>query len=167
MFEVGAKVLYGVHGVCIVTGLEKQLVNKKWMEYYALEPVEQPGARYLIPTGNEAAVAKLRPILTREQVLELLHSDQVRKNAWIEDENARKQRYRELIHSGNRTALISMVGTLQLHKLKIQEAGKKFHLCDENFLRDAQKLLSAEFALVMNIPQQEIGEFIQKEIYGE
>ncbi len=166
MFECGARVLYGVHGICSVTGIEKQLINHKRVEYYVLEPLEQPGAKYLVPTQNQAAVAKLRPVLTKEEILDLLHSEDARKNAWIEDENVRKQHYRDLIHSGDRTALVSMAGTLLMHKKKLQETGKKFHLCDENFLKDAQKLLSAEFSLVLDIPPQEIGEFIRKEIYG-
>jgi hypothetical protein len=34
-------------------------------------------------------------------------------------------------------------------------------MCDENFLRDAEKLLSTEFSLVLGIGQNEVGEYIQ------
>lgn len=164
MFECGVRLLYGAHGICTVIGIEKRLADRKRVEYYVLEPLDQPGARFYVPTQNEAAVAKLRAILSREQIDSLLASGEVRRDSWIADENARKLRYRELIRSGDRSALLSMVGTLIRHKQEQQAAGKKFHLCDENFLRDAQKLLSAEFSLVLQIPPEEVGDYIQSRI---
>ena len=164
MFERGDRVLYGIHGICTVMGTEKQHVDRKRVEYYVLEPLDQPGARFFVPIHNQAAVAKLRRILSREELDSLLRSEAAREDTWISDENFRKQRYRELIHSGDRTALISMVGTLLRHKKAQQEAGRKFHLCDENFLRDAQKLLSMEFSIVLGIPLEEAGIYIQKTI---
>lgn len=164
VFECGVQVLYGVHGICTIIGIEKRLVDHKRVEYYILEPVDQPDARFYVPTQNEGAVAKLRRILSKEQIDSLLSSDEARRDSWIADENTRKLRYRELIHSGDRTALVSMVGTLIRHKKKQQAAGKKFHLCDENFLRDAQKLLSTEFSMVLQIPAEEVGNYIQSRI---
>lgn len=40
----------------------------------------------------------------------------------------------------------------------------KFYLCDENFLKDAEKLLSAEFTLVLSIQPEEVGAYIQSVI---
>lgn len=153
--------MYGIHGICTVIGTEKRLMDRKRVEYYVLEPLDQPSARFYVPSQNQAALAKLRRILSKEEIDQLLSSEEARKDCWISDENTRKLRYRDLIHSGNRTALISMVGTLLRHKKSQLEAGKKFHLCDDNFLRDAQKLLSTEFSLVLDIPVEEVGNYIQ------
>jgi len=161
VFVSGDQVIYGIHGVCNVVDLQVQRVDKKNVEYYVLEPAEQPGARYYVPTQNKAAVAKLQPILTRGALDELLRSEEADKDAWIEDENRRKQYYRELINSGDRAALICMVRTLHKQKAAQLAAGRKFHLCDENFLRDAQKLLSAEFAIVLGIQQNEVEDYIK------
>lgn len=164
MFECGVCVLYGVHGICTIVGIEKRLVDRKHVEYYILQPLDQPGARFYVPTQNQAAVAKLRSLLSKEEIDSMLTSEEARKDSWIADENIRKLRYRELIHSGDRTALVSMVGTLLRHKKAQQEAGKKFHLCDENFLRDTQKLLSAEFSLVLQIPPEDVTAYIHSRI---
>ena len=40
------------------------------------------------------------------------------------------------------------------------DAGRKLHLCDENFMRDAEKLLNAEFSLVLNIAPNEVEGYI-------
>lgn len=164
MYQCGDQVIYGVHGICRILDLEKKMVSRKRVEYYVLEPVDQPGARFYVPTQNQAAVSKLRKVLTREQIDTLLKSDEVHADVWIPDENLRKQRYRELLGSGDRGAMLAMISTLYYRKQALAAAGKKFHLCDDNFLREAQKLLSAEFASVLEIPVSEVGSYIQKVI---
>lgn len=161
MYQCGDQVVYGIHGVCKILDLELRKVDRNKVEYYVLSPLDQPDARFYVPTQNQAAVAKLRPILTREALNALLQSENAGKDTWIADENQRKQRYRELISSGDRAALICMVRTLHKHKAEQLASGRKFHLCDENFLRDAQKLLSSEFSLVLNIHPDEVGTYIQ------
>ncbi len=164
MFEQGALVTYGIHGLCRITKFEEMIVDKKKIEYYVLEPIKQPGANYYVPTQNKAAVAKLSPILTKQQLDNLLSSPEVANDSWISDENYRKQRYRELINSGDRAALISMVKSIHLHKEEQLMQGRKLHMCDENFLRDAQALLSAEFSIVLGIEPEAVGDYIKNAI---
>ena len=126
--------------------------------------LQQPGSRFYVPVENEAAVSKLRPLLSREELLELLHSEKVRNYPWIADENQRKLRFRELINSGDRGALMGMIGALHRHKKAQLAAGRKFHQSDENFLSDAQKLLNAEFSQVFCLTPGEVSAFILKEL---
>ena len=156
--------MYGIHGVCTIVDVETKSVDRKKVEYFVLEPKEQPGARYYVPTHNPAALAKLRPLLSAEELETLLASESTRRISWIADENLRKQKYRELINSADRAALISMIRALYRHKQEQLEAGRKFHQCDENFLRDAQKLLCSEFSLVLGIPQSEVSGYIEKKL---
>lgn len=166
MYQCGDLVMYGIHGVCKILELEKRKVDRKYIEYYVLEPTDQPGARFYVPTQNEAAVAKMRPMLTQQELEAMLREKDTCRDSWIEDENQRKQYYRELINSGDRKALIRMVITLHKHKQELLDAGRKFHLCDENFLRDAQKLIGSEFSVVLNIGQDEVGSYVQSVIQG-
>lgn len=62
MFQVGDKVVYGMHGVCVIAGTECRRVDKKNMEYLVLEPVGQDGARFLVPAQNAAVLGKLHPV---------------------------------------------------------------------------------------------------------
>ena len=43
------------------------------------------------------------------------------------------------------------------------EAGKKFHLCDDNFLRDAEKLMSSEIALVLEMTMEQARDYLRTE----
>lgn len=167
MYSCGDRVLYGIHGVCEILALEDRKVDRKKIQYYVLEPVDQPGARFYVPTQNAAAVAKLRMIMTPQQLDELLCSEEVRQDCWIVDENQRKQHYRELITSGDRSSLLRMVRTLHRHKQEQQEAGKKFHLSDENFLRDAERVLNSEFSMILGIDPKEVGFYIKSKLLTE
>ena len=164
MLQVGSQVVYGIHGVCCIVDVEVRRVDRKKVEYFVLEPREQPGTRYYVPTQHQVALSKLRPMLTRDELEALLVSEQTHRDSWIADENQRKQHYRELINSGDRAALIGMIRMLHEHKESQLAAGRKFHLCDENFLRDAQKLLTSEFSLVLGIPQKEVADYIEKRL---
>lgn len=156
----GDRVVYGIHGVCCILDLELRTIDRKKVEYYVLSPLEQPEARFYVPTQNQVAVSKLRPLLSKEELDALLQADDLRNNRWIADENQRKQKYRELISAADRAELLAMVCTLHLYREEQLASGRKFHLCDENFLRDAEKLLCAEFAIVLNIPKEEVKAYI-------
>lgn len=164
MLQLGDRVVYGVHGVCCIVDIEQRTIDRKKAEYYVLEPLDQPGAKFYIPTHNQIAVSKLRPLLSAQELDALLLSPEARADVWITDENHRKQRYRELINSGDRVALICMIRSLHKHKAAQLAAGRKFHLCDENFLKDAQKLLSSEFSVVLNIPASAVGAYIESKL---
>ena len=164
MYEIGQKVLYGIHGICTVTAIERLRFGKEKAKYYCLEPLDQPGAKFYVPVENAAAISKLHRLLSREELLELLHSEEVRNYPWIADENQRKLRFRELIGAGDRAQLMGMFGALHRHKQAQLAAGRKFHQSDENFLNDAQKLLNAEFALVLGLEPKAVSGFILLEM---
>lgn len=161
MFQVGDMVVYGIHGVCKITEKQTQRINRVKMEYFVLEPVAQGTSRFFVPSQNEAALSKLRPILTKDEICNLLNSDASRQDCWIEDENRRKQHYKDLITSGDRAALISMLRVLYVHKMEQMDAGKKFHISDANFMRDAEKVIFSEFSLVLDIPYDQVNDYIK------
>lgn len=167
MYRIGDQVVYGIHGVCRVADMEKQVVNKKPVAYLVLEPLGQEGARFLVPMHNEAAMSKLQPMLTQQELEALLKSDGVRTENWIREDNLRKQTYRELITSGDRAGLMRMVYTLYRHRKAQQAAGRKVHLADDNFLRDAEKLLSGEIAVVMGMEPEQAKAYLRGNLNAE
>ena len=161
VYEVGTLVVYGIHGMCRIVDREMRTVDRKKVEYLVLEPLGNAGSSYFVPAGNPAALAKLHPVMSREELEDLLGSEQIRQNCWIPDENARKQRYRELINGGDRMAMLQMIHSLQRHKQEQLAQGRKFHQCDENFLRDALRLIDGEFSVVLGIEPADVGKYVQ------
>lgn len=164
MYQIGDKVVYGVHGVCVVVDHEQKTIDRKTVTYLILEPLGQEKARFMVPTHNTVAMAKLRPMLSADEMAQLISSQEVRTNVWIREENLRKQSYRDLISCGDRLRLMQMVHTLYLHKAEQHAAGRKVHLCDENFLRDAEKLLVGEVGIVLNMDQEQARAYIRNQL---
>lgn len=160
MYQVSQLVVYGIHGVCRIVQMEERRVDRQCVSYYVLEPLSQPGTRYLIPSQNAAVLAKIRPLLERECLIEMLRK-KPNEQDWIPDENRRKQYYRQIITSGDAGALISMLHCLENYKQAQAQIGRRLHMCDENFLRDAQKVLGGEISTVLQISEREIPAYIQ------
>ena len=164
MFQTGDKVVYGIHGICRIVGQEQRRVDGKNAVYLSLEPVGQAGSKFLVPTHNSAAMSKLRYLLRKEEAENLLNLQGIAASNWIQEENRRKQSYRELIASGDCFRLMSMVGLLYRHKAAQSAAGRKLHMCDENFLRDAERLLIMEISAVLERTPEDVKQTLRQKI---
>ena len=164
MYESGTYIVYGVQGVCKVIGTEKQLVNRKRTEFLVLEPLVKSESRFYVPTQNPTAMNKILQVLSREDLESLIASPQLREDCWVSHENIRKQQYRELLSSGNRMQILRMVCALYRYKDEQIAAGKKFHQIDDNFLRDAERLICSEISLVMEKTMEESREYLRSNL---
>ena len=59
---------------------------------------------------------------------------------------------------------MQMVATLYRYKADQQAAGRKFHQADDNFLRDAERLLTSEIALVMELSPENARNFLREHL---
>lgn len=164
MYQVGERVVYGIHGVCQVAAVEQRRVDRKDLTYLVLEPVGHGGSRFLVPAHNEAALAKLRKILSPEEMEALLREESLHAGHWIPIENQRKQTYRELTAGTDRRSMLQMLCTVYRHKQAQFDAGKKVHQCDENFLRDGEKLIAGEIAVVMELDYPQALAYLRQHI---
>ena len=165
MYQVGELLVYGSHGVCRFLKEDRQVVDRKMVTYLVLEPLGQENARFMVPAHNPVAISKLRKLPQREELEALLDPPEIRNEAWVTDENRRKQLYRELIGSGDRERLLSMMRAIVRHKEAQAAAGRKCHICDDNFLRDAEKLMIGQIAVVMEMDQEEAKTFLRKKLH--
>lgn len=151
MFQLGELVVYGVHGVCRVKEVQERMVNKVTQQYLVLEPVGKKGSQYMVPMQNEAAMSRVSGLISKEEWEALLASPKVHTSCWIPDENKRKQSYRELNGAGTREGLLQTLYSIYAHRAAQKAAGRRLHMCDENFLHDAEKILSGELEAVFSL----------------
>ena len=95
MFQLGELVVYGIHGVCRVKEVQERMVNRVSQQYLVLEPVGKQGSQYMVPMQNEAAMSRVSGLISKEAWEALLASPKVHTVSWIQEENKRKQSYRE------------------------------------------------------------------------
>ena len=164
MMQVNDTIVYGTHGVCKIQGIVSRDFGKKMMDYYMLKPVFDPGATIFVPVENEKLKGRMRALLSEEEVRRMIHAMPHAQTIWIDNDNARKEAYKEIVDKGDRKKLVQLVKTLYFHSKRQQEKGKRLHVSDETFLRGAEKILFEEIALVLHMDKEAVGPFIIKEL---
>ena len=167
MYKINDTVVYGGNGVCRIEDITSRDIAGTSMKYYVLKPVYDSNSTLYVPVANEKLTAKMRRVSSPEEVKALIKAMPDEDAGWIEDENQRKERYKEVIAQGDRLGLIKIIKALYLHQRKLQEKGKRLHLADDRLFREAERMLYDEFALVLNIKRDQVLPFILQQIGEE
>lgn len=156
--KIGTYVMYGKTGVCLV----KEMTTMAGGQYYVLSPVSDSRSLVYVPCGNADLLARMRPLLTREEIDLLLSDVDTVKLAWIDDRNERAMVYRTITGSGDRRELVRLLACLMRRKQERIAMGKRLSTMDENFLQECVRLIQEEFSMVLGITQREVGAYIQE-----
>lgn len=165
MLTTGDTVHYGMDGVCKVTAIVKKKWNGGEREFYELTPCYRRNTVVFLPVDNEQQLAKVRPVISREDVLSAVHDIKNAGSVWVDSDNARKESFQSIIRSGDYRQLVCLIKTLYERRLMMQEDGRKLRSIDSSFLKDAERLLNEEFAFVLGIEPSEVPALIQKELH--
>jgi CarD family transcriptional regulator len=157
-------VLYGAHGVCEVLGVEEKVVDGRRLDYYVLRPVHDAKTVIYLPTNSDKLTKKMRRILSVDEIYALVSTMPDETAIWIDNEPERKARYKAILAGGDRAELVRVIKALYFHQQERTAAGKKMHISDIQFMRDAEKLLYEEFAYVLNIKKEQVLPFIMERI---
>jgi CarD family transcriptional regulator len=168
-YKINDRVLYGVYGVCEVVAVTEQSVGTAHVEYYVLKPLRDPTTRIYIPTQHQALTAKMKRLLSAEEIHALIGTIPEETENWIEDGKIRHAEYRKILSSGDRTELFRLIKTIyqkQQTVAKIKK-GKVIPSEDTDILKTAEGMLYEEFAHVLDIRTDQVVPFILKEIGEE
>lgn len=152
MFQVNDVIIYGTQGVCQIVGTELKNISGTKKTYFILKPVQDNGSTFYAPTDNENVLKKMRTLLTRDQIHALIDSMPKENMAWVTNENERKELYKKIMAKGDPTELIKMIKAIYLHKKDREAEGKRLHMSDERFYKDAEQILYNEFQYVLDLP---------------
>lgn len=165
LFKINDTVLYGANGVCKVIDITNKSFYGEEAEYYVLTPLfDTKSTTIFVPVKNENLVAKMRCVISKEEIKELIKNIPVENPEWIENVNARKEKFKEILSKGDRYELARLIKSLYAHMERQQSNGKKLHLSDEGFMKDAERMLYDEFAFVLGIERDEVLEYIRASI---
>ena len=164
MFKVNDVVVYGSQGVCEIIGIDERKMDGVSRTYFVLKPNDDKGATCYVPTWNEKALAKIRRVMTKQEVDALIDSMPNKSPTWIANEKVRKEAYKNILASRDQAAIISMVQALFSHKKEREAEGKRVHMSDEHFLKDAEQLLYSEWQYVLNVDKAGLMAYIFERI---
>lgn len=159
MYQIGDHVVYISVGVCkIVDICRKNFGNDEEQEYYVLETIYGNGMTVHISTDNYKDV--LRPLLTREELISLIHTMPHTNDDWIADSSTRKEFYHHALQSKDHSELIQMIKLLHTRKKNLENEGKRLPFSDAGSMAEAEKMLANEFAFVLKIEPNQVVPFI-------
>ena len=164
-FVKGETVVYGGSGVCEIDDIKDiRFYHERPQKYYILRPlfVNQAQVVY-VPYNNEKLTAKIKPVISKKEALELIHNIDENDVEWIEDRNARKEAFNGLLSSGDRRNIINLISTITEKRKMLEEEGKSLNQQDERILTDAERRMTAEFAVALGMDPADIPGFIKKE----
>jgi CarD family transcriptional regulator len=164
MFKESDVVLYGIQGVCVVKGTVEKGFGDEAARYYVLSPVFSPSSNIFVPIDNEVLTARMKPVLDAEEAENILQELPELETIWIADEDSRKKTYKSILQEGDRRTISAMIKTLYLHRQAQKSKGKSLHQCDERCLRDAEKMLFSEFALLLHKHPAEMEDYFASQI---
>lgn len=151
MFQVNDVIIYGTQGVCRITGTEEKMLGGKKKTYFVLKPVSDQGSTIFAPTDNELVLKKMRRLLTKDEIYKLIDSMRSENAVWVENENERRELYRSILAKGDHLELIKMIKAIYAHKKEREAEGKRLHMSDERFFKDAEQVLYNEFQYVLDL----------------
>ena len=161
--EVNEAVMHIPEGVCKVTGIiERDLSSLGTRQYYILVPVYNTGTKIYIPTDN--GPAKMRELLTRDEVLELIDSIPECESVWIENDKERMAAFSSIVSRCDHHEMLCLIRTLRDKHAEKLRTGKKFHSADERIFKEAERILFGEFGYVLNLKPSEVGPFSAERI---
>jgi len=159
MFSVGSILMHPSSGVCILDDIREENFSGEPMTYYVMHPVEKPErSTVYVPVNSQKL--RLRELLNKEQIIEVLKKSADENVEWIDNNNVRKTTYSAILHGDDLVKLVAMVTRMYRQKEKVEALGKKFPVTDERLLHDAQKRIDQEFSYALNITMDEISVYI-------
>jgi CarD family transcriptional regulator len=166
MHKVGERVLYGSNGVMEIVDVREETIADVTRKYYVMcEVGSVVKTMTFVPVDNKNLVAAMRPLLTKDEIMQLLSRVKSLPDVeWQNDNRIRSEKFRRIIESGDREGMISLIKTIYENGKRRESEGKKNYLADENFMRKAERLICAEFSAVLGIPESEVPEFIAQNI---
>lgn len=163
-FSAGDTLVYGTQGVCRVKEISTLKFGKTQTEYYILTPVADERSVVYVPTGSEKLVSKMRELISREELDELIDSAMENQLDWISDDAGRKSYCDEVVKTGTGRELMQLIGMLYNRREALRAEKKHFHNVDAQYLKAAERLLHDEFAYVLGISVDDVPEYITQRI---
>ncbi len=157
--QAGNYVIYRSTEICRIDGFEeKSFDNVTSKNYCVLVPADGGNSKYYVPM--DLAETKLRPLLTKDEIEDLINGMKGEQPDWGDTEDHRKNVVNEVLNSGDYRRIISMLHSLYLERQQRLAQGKKLLTADEKAMRSAESLIDREFAFVLGIKENEVSEYI-------
>ncbi len=159
-YNIGDTVLYGTDGVCRIAEVSEQKVGKETLSYYILKPIYDDKATIYVPAQNERLLGKMKGILSEDEICDAIEKACGAKDDWIFDDARRGEEFRKIVDSGDIAQITRLIRMIYKRRAEVTLRGKKLRVSDERTLKECEKILFDEFALVLGMKRNQVQRFL-------
>ncbi len=151
MYELNDVLVYGNNGVCKLVDIRKERFTGAPTMYYILSPLFDNRSKMYVPVNNETLAAKLRPVMVKETLHEMMLAAKNSETVWENDDRKRVQIFHEIISAGLSAEMLKVMKTLVVHKKELSNSVRHLHSADEKMLALCEKIAGEEFAYAFGV----------------
>ena len=159
MHEIGSLVIYGTNGVCRIEDLREECFTGEARSYYILRPAADTGnSKIFVPADNKDLLSAMKKPLSARALAQIIRkTPAMTTGEWGTDGRARSKRCKEILSSGDRAALISLIKTAK-------SCGYTPTAAEDAACLRAAAMLYEEFSLVFRLLPTDVIPIILGEI---
>lgn len=161
MLNIGDTVVFGTEGIFTIERTTQKEICGKKTDYYVLRSTGKDNSTVYLPMNNPTLLDKAKPLITKEEIGELIEKIPEAEDFWVDDHKMRKEKFNRILQSGDRKGIIALAGTIYNRQQAQLAVHKKLNASDERILREAERIIDMEFAFVLNITPDEVKETIR------
>ena len=151
MYEKNEILVYGNNGVCRLTDIRRESFTDQPEMYYILSPVFDERSTIYVPTESISAVKKLRPIMSKDVLDEMLTNAKNSDTQWESNDRIRGEQFKSVTAKGLSPALLEVMKSLTIKKDELKKSVKKLHASDERTLAACEKIIGEEYAYAFGV----------------
>ena len=122
MFKTGDVFVYGSNGACVITDIKQERFARETKTYYILTPYINRRETIFVPVDSEALTARMKKVLTQDEIIEMIKSIPSCDIIWLDNANARREEYKRIINAAERKELLRLIKTLREKKAALEAA---------------------------------------------
>ena len=159
----GAHVVYGGYGVCLVEDIRSLDLGHcgHLDQYFVLRQEDNCNSTLYVPVENDRLCGRLRRVLTKGEIHQLLLESQEHPLCWTPDRQARAAQFQQILQRGVQEELVGMIRCIYREREALRARGKKLPDADLRALKRAQRLVEGEFSFALGIPQEQVDAYIR------
>ena len=159
MYQKGDYISYSGHGVCRIADIRSMDFGAGEQCYYVIEPIAAGNATIYLPVENPKVLTRLRPVLTKEEIDQIITGVRNDEIPWIYDRKARIAKFQQILSRKDTRELLLLASCL--HRRKTE---KGLPASELEMLHKAEGMIEQEFSFALHIPREEIGQYIREHV---
>lgn len=155
MFKIGDKIVYPMHGVGEIEGIEKKVILGKRNEYYLITIINN-GMKVMIPVNNAKEIG-IRSIIAKKDIKKVLAILTTEAASIEEDWKIRYQNNIDKVKSGSIFEVAEVARDLYR-----RGSEKELSIMERKLYENAYQLITYEVAMSKNVDIEDAGNIVSE-----